>query len=162
MQDSNHLDRRNRRCGDRLSNTIGWLCYSRVSLLGLTILISLALSKAVRASCRQGCSGDLSGNTFLGEEALASETNDGGNTAIGFRTLNGLTTGIANTAVGNDAPLLHSCELPARARDVAPIDAGCRAYLDRKSVQYLRDPSAPSRPLISTDTERSCYTTWAP
>jgi hypothetical protein len=81
----------------------------------LGAIACLALSPQARAACQQGC--DLtSGNTFLGDDALANNvgaldtavgasalrnnTTGSNNTAIGFQSLNSNTTGGANTAVG--------------------------------------------------------------
>jgi hypothetical protein len=60
-------------------------------------LICFALSPQARAVCQQGCSGD---NTFLGEDALSSNTTGFQNTATGFDALFSNTAGIHNTATG--------------------------------------------------------------
>ena len=71
----------------------------------LLIAVALAcfgLSPAARAVCQQGC--DLTrGNTFLGEDALGSNTYGTGNTAVGNVALNANTRGSGNTATGNYA-----------------------------------------------------------
>ena len=89
---------------------------SHVRLAFLLIpLACFALAPEARAVCQQGC--DLtSGNTFLGDDALANNvgaldtavgasalannTTGSNNTAIGFQALNSNTTGNNNTAVG--------------------------------------------------------------
>ena len=58
-----------------------------------------ALSPQARAVCQQGC--DLThGNTFLGDDALVSNTAGSDNTAIGDRALSANTSGTNNTATG--------------------------------------------------------------
>ncbi len=70
-------------------------------------LIALALgcvafSPQVRAVCQQGC--DLANfNTFLGDDALNSNTTGSGNTAVGWQALISNTTGGSNTAIGSGA-----------------------------------------------------------
>ena len=81
----------------------------------LVPLACFALAPQARAVCQQGC--DLtSGNTFLGDDALANNvgaldtavgasalannTTGSNNAAIGFQALNSNTTGNSNTAVG--------------------------------------------------------------
>ena len=52
----------------------------------------LALSPTARAACEEGC--DLgNGNTFLGDEALSSNTTGSSNTATGSHALSDNTTG---------------------------------------------------------------------
>jgi Chaperone of endosialidase len=87
----------------------------RALLLIALSIICFARSPQARAVCQQGC--DLtSGNTFLGDDALANNvgaldtavggsalrnnTTGSNNTAIGYQALNSNTTGIGNTAVG--------------------------------------------------------------
>src|SRR6266849_4138701 len=65
-------------------------------------LAGLALSPAAQAVCQQGC--DISNlNTFLGEDALISNTTGSSNTAIGFDALYSNTSGVYNTATGDSA-----------------------------------------------------------
>lgn len=69
--------------------------------LALFALACFALSPQARAVCQDGCD---SGNTFLGEEALANNSPSGFyNTAIGFWALLSNTDGDNNIAVGNSA-----------------------------------------------------------
>jgi Chaperone of endosialidase len=63
-------------------------------------LACFALSPTVQATCLEGCS---SNNTFLGDDALFSNTTGGLNTAIGVHALYFNTTGSANTAIGATA-----------------------------------------------------------
>jgi hypothetical protein len=71
----------------------------RAFLLIPLALACFALSPATRAACEEGC--DLSnGNTFLGDDALSSNTTGSGNTAIGSFTLQNNTTADLNTAYG--------------------------------------------------------------
>ena len=88
----------------------------RLALLLIPIAVAcFALIPQARAVCQQGC--DLtSGNTFLGDDALANNvgaldtavgasalrnnTTGSNNTAIGYQALNSNTTGIGNTASG--------------------------------------------------------------
>jgi hypothetical protein len=65
-------------------------------------LVCLALPPQARAVCQQGC--DLANfNTFLGDDALNSDTTGTDNTAIGRDALFSNTTGGSNTAIGSDA-----------------------------------------------------------
>src|SRR5437870_116793 len=62
----------------------------------------LVFSPTAQADCKEGC--DLSnGNTFLGNNALVSNTTGIDNTAIGEFALFKNTTGVFNTANGNTA-----------------------------------------------------------
>src|SRR5437667_238925 len=62
----------------------------------------LVFSPTAQADCKEGC--DLSnGNTFLGNNALVSNTTGIYNTAIGELPLLKNTTGLNNTATGDDA-----------------------------------------------------------
>ena len=88
----------------------------RLALLLIPIAVAcFVLIPQARAVCQQGC--DLtSGNTFLGDDALANNvgaldtavgasalrnnTTGSNNTAIGYQALNSNTTGIGNTASG--------------------------------------------------------------
>ena len=77
------------------------LCTSR----SLSAFLSLALAcwgatPAAQADCREGCSGD---NTFLGEEALGSNTTGTQNAAMGSGALENNTSGFDNTATGYHA-----------------------------------------------------------
>src|SRR2546430_4116241 len=69
-------------------------------LSALALVVAwLALSPQARAVCQQGC--DLTNqNTFLGDDALISNTTGIDNTAIGFEALFSNTTGGNNTASG--------------------------------------------------------------
>jgi hypothetical protein len=72
----------------------------------LPVLIALTLgcfglSPQARAACQEGC--DTNSNTFLGEDALSSNTTGFGNTAIGFEALFSNTIGTVNTAIGFNA-----------------------------------------------------------
>jgi Chaperone of endosialidase len=71
------------------------------SLLVALTLACFAFSPAARAVCQQGCDASL-GNTFLGEDALISNTG-GYNNAIGDTALYHNTTGSENTATGSAA-----------------------------------------------------------
>jgi hypothetical protein len=80
--------------------------YLKKFLLGqLTLIFTLtcvAFSPQAQAVCQEGC--DLStANTFLGDDALISNTTGGFNTAIGLGTLFSNTTGHHNTAIGASA-----------------------------------------------------------
>src|SRR5713101_7866115 len=65
------------------------------------VLGCFALSPQARAVCREGCGSDPS-NTFLGDDALLSNTNTG-NTAVGAQALEFNTSGSENTATGAQA-----------------------------------------------------------
>jgi hypothetical protein len=62
----------------------------------------LSVSPGARAVCQQGCDLNLN-NTFLGDEALDSNTTGHSNTAIGEFALAFNTSGSYNTATGNQA-----------------------------------------------------------
>ncbi len=66
----------------------------------------LALSPAARAVCQEGCG--ASNNTFLGEDALISNTTGTSNTATGRSALFSNTTGEGNTANGSQALLTNT------------------------------------------------------
>jgi len=68
-------------------------------------LACVALSPQAGATCRQGCSGD---NTFLGDNALGSNTGGFFNTAVGFHALEFNTNGVDNTASGAGALLSNT------------------------------------------------------
>jgi hypothetical protein len=63
----------------------------------LFALASTLLTLQARAECREGCS---SAGTYLGEEALSSNTTGYENTAIGANALKSNTSGFSNTALG--------------------------------------------------------------
>jgi hypothetical protein len=63
----------------------------------LFALASTLLTPQARAECREGCS---SAGTYLGEEALSSNTTGYENTAIGANALKSNTSGFSNTALG--------------------------------------------------------------
>src|SRR6266487_1530327 len=65
--------------------------------LATLVLACFAQSPTARADCQHGC---YISNTFLGEDALISNTTGGFNTAVGFRALFSNTTGFYNTANG--------------------------------------------------------------
>jgi uncharacterized coiled-coil protein SlyX len=72
----------------------------RLGFLLITFALGcFALSPGARAACQEGCS-DFA-NTFLGDDALPSNTTGHENTAIGFDSLYSNTTGAYNTAVGS-------------------------------------------------------------
>jgi uncharacterized coiled-coil protein SlyX len=88
-------------------------------LIALT-LACFALSPTARAVCRQGC--DVSNfNTFLGDEALGSNTTGSGNTAIGFEALLRNTTGFFNTANGSQALNSNTTGFSNTANGVAAL-----------------------------------------
>ncbi len=77
----------------------------KTTTLPLLITLSLAcfaLSPQAEAVCQQGCD-PSNDNTFLGEDALLSNTTGSRNTALGFQALESNTAGGFNTAVGNQA-----------------------------------------------------------
>jgi len=74
----------------------------RAFLLIPLVLACFALSPKAHAICQQGC--DLiSENTFLGNNALSSNTTGYDNTAVGSEALSNNTNGIFNTAIGRNA-----------------------------------------------------------
>ena len=86
-------------------NLIGQSSSHYGTVAGLLIPLALgvlyfALSPQARAVCQEGCDGE---NTFLGEEALVSNTTGFRNTATGNLALFSNTTGFNNTATGSGA-----------------------------------------------------------
>ncbi|PYK24613.1 MAG: hypothetical protein DME59_12745 [Verrucomicrobia bacterium] len=73
----------------------------RMFLLIPFALACFTLSPQARADCQEGC--DTNNNTFLGDDALISNTTGVDSTAIGFDALFSNTTGSANTATGFEA-----------------------------------------------------------
>jgi Chaperone of endosialidase len=75
----------------------------RLALLLIPLALAcFALSPQARAACQNGC--DLThSNTFLGDDALISNTSGSDNTAIGSHALDSETTGYGNVAVGSQA-----------------------------------------------------------
>jgi hypothetical protein len=71
------------------------------SLLIPLALACFALSPDAKAVCENGC-GTIR-NTFLGDDALLSNTTGNDNTAIGLEALVSNQTGSANTANGHNA-----------------------------------------------------------
>jgi hypothetical protein len=62
----------------------------------------LAFSPQAGAACQEGC--DITNfNTFLGDDALITNTTGASNTAIGVETLENNTKGSENTAIGDSA-----------------------------------------------------------
>ena len=83
-------------------NLIGQSSSHYGTVAGLLIPLALgvlyfALSPQARAVCQEGCDGE---NTFLGEEALVSNTTGFRNTATGNLALFSNTSGNRNTAIG--------------------------------------------------------------
>ena len=76
--------------------TVASTSYPAFALLAFACV---ALSPQARATCQEGC--DLTnGNTFLGDDALLSNTTGGNDTANGIDAVEFNTTGIANTVYG--------------------------------------------------------------
>jgi hypothetical protein len=70
-------------------------------------LLCFGLSPQARATCQEGCNLNLN-NTFLGNDALLSDTTGTGNTAVGTQALTSNTTGGANVAIGYQALFSNS------------------------------------------------------
>jgi trimeric autotransporter adhesin len=66
------------------------------------VLACFAFSPQAGAVCQQGCD-PSNDNTFLGEDALLSDTTGSRNTALGSEALQNNTTGGFNTAIGSQA-----------------------------------------------------------
>ncbi len=76
--------------------------FRRLALLLIPLALACsALSPQARGVCREGC--DPNSNTFLGEDALISNTTGLLNTAIGWQALFSNATGFFNTATGVSA-----------------------------------------------------------
>jgi Chaperone of endosialidase len=71
----------------------------RAFLLIPFVLACFGLSSQARATCQEGCDPGHS-NTFLGDDALISNTSGGSNVAIGTNALMSNTIGSGNTASG--------------------------------------------------------------
>ena len=88
-----------------ITNSVNRSSRRRGRVAGLLIplvLACFALSPTAQAVCQEGC--DVSNfNTFLGDEALSSNTTGSSNTAVGFQALFSNTTGFFNTANGSQA-----------------------------------------------------------
>ena len=80
----------------------------------------LSVSPGARAVCQQGCDLNLS-NTFLGDEALDSNTTGSHNTAIGDFALASNTNGSYNTATGDQAILFGTTGSYNTANGVAAL-----------------------------------------
>jgi Chaperone of endosialidase len=63
--------------------------------------LAVTVSQTARAVCQEGC--DTNFNSFLGDDALISNTNGNANVAVGAKALHNNTTGSSNTAVGDHA-----------------------------------------------------------
>ena len=63
------------------------------------VLACFALSPTARAVCQEGCD-TVNANTFLGDDALFSNTTGSNNTAVGSGALESNTSGDDNTAIG--------------------------------------------------------------
>jgi hypothetical protein len=72
------------------------------AFLSLVTLACWGATPAAQADCREGCDITLN-NTFLGDEALASNTSGSHNVAIGSDALESNTSGLSNTATGSHA-----------------------------------------------------------
>ena len=72
------------------------------------VVVCFALIPQARATCQDGCDSTNGGNTFLGDNALISNTTGFAATAIGFEALQSNTTGPSNTAVGSAALLSNT------------------------------------------------------
>ena len=82
-----------------LKHSMNGTPYQLGLLLIPLVLACFALSPQAGAVCQHGC--DLIvGNTFLGDEALISNTTGNENTATGASALTSNTTGSDNTATG--------------------------------------------------------------
>jgi Chaperone of endosialidase len=76
---------------------------TKIQLFAIVIaFLSVTVSPQARAVCQQGCDTGNQ-NTFLGEDALISNTTGINNTAIGENALYSNTTGYENTAIGSFA-----------------------------------------------------------
>jgi hypothetical protein len=76
-------------------------------LLILLVVALLALSPAAWADCREGCD-NSNFNTFLGDNALSSNTAGLYNTAVGTNALKNNTAGSQNTAIGLSALTINT------------------------------------------------------
>jgi hypothetical protein len=103
---SGPANRRINAAGKKKGRTMNPLTQFKNTII-LPVLIALtlgcfALSPTAQAVCQEGC--DVSNfNTFLGDEALSSNTTGSSNTAIGFEALFSNTIGFFNTANGSQA-----------------------------------------------------------
>ena len=82
-----------------LKHSINRLSVRLAFLLIPLAVACFALVPQARATCQQGCDTPLA-NTFLGDDALISNTTGNFNTAIGASALGSNTTGFDNTAIG--------------------------------------------------------------
>src|SRR5262249_35621096 len=83
-------------------------------------LACFALSRQAEAVCKNNCD-TSNGNTYLGDDALISNTTGDYNTAIGFEALEGNTTGAGNTATGLTALAMNTTGSLNTASGVAAL-----------------------------------------
>ncbi|PYK24321.1 MAG: hypothetical protein DME59_13635 [Verrucomicrobia bacterium] len=100
----------------------------------LPVLIALtlawfALSPQVCAVCENGCGDPGSGNTFLGEDALATTFPGANNTAIGRDVLSNNLNGVLNTGTGDGA-------LSSNTAGYQNTAIGAAALLDNTTGAY--------------------------
>ncbi len=73
-------------------------------LISLISLACFVFSPQAHATCEEGCD-TVSLDTFLGDDALSSNTTGHNNTAIGYRAIYSNTVGSQNTAIGHSRAL---------------------------------------------------------
>src|SRR5256885_3830001 len=95
------------RARPRAARSINTLPFWRGLLLIPLACVCSTLSPQARAVCEEGCDLNL-GSTFLGDEALSSNTIGFDNTGIGAAALFSNTTGKSNTATGSTALALNT------------------------------------------------------
>ena len=91
-------------------------------LLGAALIWSLPSPQATAQTCQDGC--DLAhDDTFLGEDALISDTTGSFNTATGVFALESNTTGSDNTATGGGALLSNTIGDSNTATGVSALES---------------------------------------
>ena len=108
------------------------ITYVRFALFAF---VCFAFSPQARATCLQGCDTDK-GNTFLGDDALSSNTTGGGNTATGWFALLRNTTGNDNTATGGLVLQYNTTGEANTGTGVAALEFNTTGIHNNRQQQY--------------------------
>src|SRR6266536_1626921 len=123
MKNSDRSTKRTQLLGDLLRRALWRRWHPLLFPSGLIVLVSLPVSPAARAECRDGCVSSVETtfqgedalltnigyfNTAFGHKALFSNTGCNINTAFGDNALSANTDGLSNTAIGDNALGINS------------------------------------------------------
>jgi hypothetical protein len=104
------------------------------TILIALMLICFALSPTAQAVCQEGC--DVSNfNTFLGDEALSSNTTGISNTATGASALQSNTTGFNNTANGANALFFNTTGISNTANGTDALASNTTGFFNTATGQ---------------------------